>query len=104
MTPTHENGSRITYRSLGREQITATATPGFLQNLPADLSALRRVVIRNLKQPICWSDDGSAADPTTSFYQYADEIFVTDASFNQISLVRAADATADVDVRILYYG
>ena len=104
MPPTHENGVRITYRPLGHEKLNVGTTAVGFQSLPADIDSIRRVVVRNLGQPVCWRDDGINPTGSTGFYQYKDEVWVTDSAFTQIKLIRAVEATGDADCRIIYYG
>lgn len=98
-----EQGSVITYSALGHEQLTVGSTAVGLPNLP-NLDRLRRVVIRNLNQPINWQDDGNDPTSSTGFHALADEIVVYDGEFDLIKFIRASTATADADVRIAYYG
>lgn len=98
-----EQGLQILYNPLGVYAVTVGSSAEALPSLP-DLGKLRRVVVRGLGQPWEWRDDGVDPDGSNGFHQLADEIVVFDNDFSQLKLVRASTATADVDMRIAYYG
>lgn len=98
-----EQGNLVNYAPLGVHVMTVSSTPLTLPNLPSS-DQLRRVAIRGLGQPWEWSDDGTVLNGSNGFRQLADEIVVYDAAFDTIQLIRASTASADVDVRLAYYG
>lgn len=99
------HGVQVHFEVLAHAQITVGTGAVGLPSIPSgDLEAqIKRVVIRNLGQPIQWVGDGS--DPTQSyaFPALADEVFVYDGrDLSKFKMVRAPAATADADVRIIY--
>lgn len=100
------HGSQIRYASLGHAQVTAGAVAVPLPSLASyDTGRISRVVIRPLANPINWRDDGTDPTATTGFPLLADEVFVYDgADLYKFKLIKNTAATADVDVRIIYYG
>lgn len=103
MAARFEQGLLVTYSALGHEQLTVGTTAVGLPNLP-DLAKLRRVVVRNLGEPMNWRDDGTSPTANTGFPSLADEIMVFDGDFEQLEFIRSASAGNDIDVRIAYYG
>jgi hypothetical protein len=108
----HESGLIILQHPLGHFEATVSTTPLPLPGLDTVLAAqeqrperIRRVVIRNSGQPMVWTDDGSTPSSTHGMYSLADEVLIYDGSdLSQLQFIRAADATADVDLRVAFYG
>lgn len=108
----HEQGLIILQHPLGHFEATVSTTPEPLPGLNTVLTAqedrperIRRVVIRNVGQPMVWTDDGT--DPTGShgMPSLADEVLIYDGSdLDQLRFARSPSATADVDLRVAYYG
>lgn len=100
-----EQGVVVQYAGHGHAQVNVGSTS---QALPApaqvDWSRIRRVVVRNLGQPIDWTNDGTVPDGTTSFKSLSDEIVVLDVDFENFRMRTSPDATATADVRIAYFG
>lgn len=102
--PTHEAGLQIQFNPLGHFSLTVSTIAVGLPNLP-DLSRIRRVIIRNLGQPVNWRDDGTDPTGSTGFAALSDEIIVYDGNIpQQFKIIRASGATGDCDCRIAYYG
>ena len=100
----YEQGLVVLHAPLGHFGLTVTSTPQVLPSLPA-LDRIRRVLIRTVDQPICWTDDGTAPGPTSGMYLAAGDSLVYDGTrADQIQLVKAATATANADLRVAYYG
>lgn len=108
----HEQGLIILQHPLGHFQADVSTTPVSLPGLTTVLAAqderperIRRVVLRNVGQPMVWTDDGSAPSSTHGMVAQADEVLIYDGSdLSQLQFIRAADATADVDLRVAFYG
>lgn len=104
MTALHEQGLQIKYSPLGHAQVTVGLSAVGLSSIP-NLSRVRRIVIRNLGQPINWRDDGTDPTGTTGMVALKDEILVYDGDkADQFKMIRNSAATGDADVRIAYYG
>ena len=100
----HEQGLQIKFVPLGHITQVVSTVAVSLPSLP-DLARLRRVVIRNLDQPICWRDDGIDPTASTGMKALKDEVLVYDGSRPDLfKMIRATDAIADSSVRIAYYG
>lgn len=103
----YEQGVVVQYQGHGHTALTLSTT---VEALPAppdgvDWSRIRRVAIRNLAQPMDWTDAvGETPDGVNSFKSLANEIVVLDTDFQNFRMVRSPDATADADVRIAYFG
>lgn len=100
-----EQGVLVLTNALGHGKVAVGGSAAGLPNLPSDLSRVRRIVIRTVDQPVCLRDDGTDPTSTTGLYLAPGDTIVHDGSRpDQIKLIRAADASADADVRVAYYG
>lgn len=108
----HEAGLIILQHPLGHYEVAVGTSPTGLPGLSAVLTAvesrperIRRVVIRNNGQPMVWTDDGSTPSGSHGMTALADEVLVYDgADLSQLQFLRGSSATADVDLRVAYYG
>lgn len=99
-----ENGQRIGFETLLHTEITLGTTAVGLPALP-EARLVKRTVIRNLDQPITWTDvSGDTPTDTHGMVNLADEVLVYDGDVADFKFRRAATATADADVRITYLG
>lgn len=108
LVPAHPEKAYAQYISLapvtplGHEQETVSTAAVGLPNLPAET---RKVYIFSKGQPLNYRDDGVAPTAGTGFPIPADTLFVYDNDTNSdFQMILDADATADADVRIAYYG
>jgi hypothetical protein len=100
------HGQQIRFINILHTKATVGTAETGLPSLPANWKdRIYRVVIRNIGQPIDWRGDGAPIDGVTDFPALADEIIVYDgADLEAFRMRRAASATADVDVRVIYLG
>jgi hypothetical protein len=99
-----EQGVLVLTNALGHGKLTVGATALGLPALP-DTDRIRRVIIRTVNQPVNLRDDGTDPTGSTGLYLAAGDTIVHDGSRpDLIKLIRAADATADADVRVAFYG
>ena len=99
-----EQGVLVQYNGHGHQQVTVSTAVESLPEPAVGWDRIRRVALRNLDQPIDWTNDATDPDGTTNFKSLADEIVVLDTDFQDFRMKRSADATADADVRIAYFG
>lgn len=108
----HEAGYIILQNPLGHYEETVGTSPVGLPGYASVLASvgsmperIRRVVIRNNGQPMTWTDDDTTPTDSHGMVALADEVLVYDgASLDQLSFIRSSTATADVDLRVAYYG
>ena len=102
----YEQGVVVQYDGHGHLSQSVSTTPVALPAPPNGISwgRIRRVVVRNLGQPIDWTSDASTPDGVNSFRSLADEIVVLDTDFQNFRMVQSPSATGAADVRIAYFG
>lgn len=99
-----EQGVVVQFIGHGHEAVSVGASVETLPPPSVDWSRIRRVVVRNLGQPIDWTNDGNDPDGVASFKSLADEIIVLDTDFENFRMTASPDATGAADVRIAYFG
>jgi hypothetical protein len=99
-----EQGVVILYDGHGHQNVTVGTSPASLPTPSVGWGRVRRVVVRNLGQPIDWTNDGTTPDGETSMKSLSDDVVVLDTDFLNFRMVRSPDATADADVRVAYFG
>ena len=97
------HGIKIRSKVLAHRQQTVGSSAAGLDNIPEPLEEIKRVVIRNLTQPMQWRADGGDPTAVEAMYAFANDLVVLDVNdLSLFSMVRAPDATDNVDVRIIY--
>ena len=100
----YEQGVLVQYIGHGHQQVTLGSTAQGLPVPAVAWSRIRRVVVRNLGQPIDWTADGNNPDGITSFKSLADEIVVLDTDFENFRMIVSPGSAGNADVRVAYFG